>query len=156
MKIVSELKKELQDLKSRNSKQIQKLSRENTQLKKRVTELQKQVPAKEEIIARALKSIDPKISSLKKQMMRKKEFDSALSKNEKFNYMLEHFSHLDRLSMTRKQYAYFSKQVDKLRKEAASLASLKKELEKLSRVENDLMKLSRRIPKIERKIAPVK
>ncbi|MBW3014669.1 hypothetical protein KY335_05520 [Candidatus Woesearchaeota archaeon] len=155
-KFISDMKKEFADFKETQKKQMQKLSRENSQLKTKIKELEKQIPTKDSITSSVLKKLESKISSIQNQMLKVKQFDQLLSKNEKFNYLQEHFSNLDKISMTKKQYAHFSKEVDRLRKETAELISLKKQLEKLSKIENELMKLSRKVPQLEKKLQPVK
>jgi len=148
----------LGELKKSFSKDLANLKRENTLLKKRIEQLENSQISKEKITKQVISKLklDSKLSDLKKDMVAYDEIDRLIGKHKILNYLLKNFTELEKLSITKKQYNIFRKQVDFLRSETAELIGLKKQLTRLSALENQLKLMAREIPKLKAEIKKIK
>jgi ubiquinone biosynthesis protein UbiJ len=148
----------LGELKKSFSKDLTNLKRENTLLKKRIEQLENAQITKEKITKQVIGKLklDSKLSDMRKDMVAYDEIDRLIGKHKILNYLLKHFTELEKLSITKKQYEQFRKQVDFLRSETAALIGLKKQLTRLSALENQLKLIGREIPKLKAEIKKIK
>lgn len=150
--------KELEELKKAHSKDIANLKRENTLLKKRLESLEKAQVSKEKVAKQVINklNLDSKLSGIKKNFVSYEEIESLVSKHKIVNLLLKKSSELESQSMTKKQFKEFSKQVDFLRSETASIISLKKQLTRLSLLETQIKLIARELPKLRAEIKKIK
>ncbi|MBD3259927.1 hypothetical protein GF371_04840 [Candidatus Woesearchaeota archaeon] len=152
------LLKELENTKKSLSKDIANLKRENTNLKKKIDSLEKSQLDKEKLSRQVINKLklDTKLSDIKKNFIQYDEIENLISKHKTLNLLLKKFAELENQSITKKQFKQFSKQVDFLRSETASIISLKKQMTKLSLLEQQLKLIARELPKIKTELKKIK
>lgn len=149
--LIKELDEKVEKLKRTHSKEMAALKRQNSLLKTKLKELSGSQLTFAQVDQHLSKKhkLKQKLKDLRNECILESEFSAKLDNHETIRYILEHFSELDRLSMTKKQYKRFSIQLDSLRNQAAQLVAMERQLQKLSKYEKDHIKLARGVAKIQ-------